>query len=180
MKLRSPIALIAAYVAFSASAQAQTAAPKLDASWVSWQASTKTATFALIAGYPGAKSPFNFNGFVDGELTFLVPTGATVVINFVNDDGVPHSAEVISGSGPIPNMSIAPGVAIPRAYTRKALEGMNQGEKDAMRFTVPTAGDYRIFCGVPGHGLSGMWVWFKVDSAATEAKLVPTPKKTGS
>lgn len=180
MMLRRSSAIAVLMCALSASAHAQASAtPKLDPSWVSWSASTRTVTFSLIAGYPAAKSPFNFNGFVDGELTFVVPLSANVVMNFVNDDGVPHSAEIIPGTGQIPNTSVAPNVAIPRAYTRKALEGMNQGEKDAMRFTAQAAGNYRIFCGVPGHGLSGMWVWFKVDSTATEAKLVPTPKKAG-
>ncbi|MEA2713595.1 MAG: Sulfocyanin (SoxE) domain, partial [Gemmatimonadales bacterium] len=41
-----------------------------------------------------------------------------------------------------------------------------QGGKDAMRFTAPQSGSFRIFCAVPGHGLSGMWIRFKVDPAA--------------
>jgi sulfocyanin len=141
----------------------------IDAAWLKWDAATKTATFALIAGAPAAASPFNFNRFTEGALTWTVPVGSTVVMNFVNEDGVPHSAEVIAGAGQMPNMSTAPSSAIPRAYSRKALEGMNQGETDVMRFTASTPGSYRIFCGVPGHGLSGMWFWFKVDAAAKEA-----------
>ncbi len=177
MKLHTMVGSAVALLALSASAQAQSPAPRIDPTWLSWKADTKTATFALEAGAPAAKSPFNFNGFVDGELTFVVPLASTVVINFVNEDGVPHSAEVISGTAPIPNTSIAPNVAIPRAYTRKALEGMNQGEKDVMRFTAQPAGDYRIFCGVPGHGISGMWIRFKVDATATQATMLYTPKK---
>ena len=141
----------------------------IDASWLKWNAETKTATFALIAGAPGAASPFNFNRYTDGGLTWTVPVGSTVVMNFVNEDGVPHSAEIIPGTGQMPNMSTVPNSAIPRAYTIKALEGMAQGEKDVMRFTTPTAGSYRIFCGVPGHGLSGMWTWFTVSADAKEA-----------
>lgn len=155
---------------------AQGQAATIDPAWLKWNADTKTATFALIAGAQGAASPFNFNRFTDGKLTWVVPVGSTVVMNFVNEDGVPHSAEVIPGSGPMPNMSTVPDAAIPRAYTIKALEGMNQGEKDVMRFTAATAGSYRIFCGVPGHGLSGMWMWFKVDAAAKEASQVLTGK----
>ena len=30
----------------------------------------------------------------------------------------------------------------------------------------PAGGSFRIFCGVPGHGLSGMWIRFKVDPGA--------------
>lgn len=153
------------------------AAVKLDQSVLKWNGETKTLTFALIGGDHGAKSPFNFNGWVDGEVTLVVPEGANVVMSFVNEDGVPHSAEIISAAKPIPNM--AGDVAIPRAYTRKALEGMNQGEKDVLRFKAAPAGDYWIFCGVPGHGLSGMYIGFKVDPTVTEPKLVATPKKKG-
>ncbi len=46
------------------------------------------------------------------------------------------------------------------------MQGLPQGAKDVMRFTAPEGGSYRIFCGVPGHGLSGMWIRFKVDPAA--------------
>lgn len=153
-------------------AQGQSAT--IDPGWLKWNADTKTATFALIAGASPSASPFNFNRYTDGTLTWTVPVGSTVVMNFVNDDGVPHSAEIIPGTGQMPNMSTAPNSAIPRAYTIKALEGMNQGEKDVIRFTASTPGSYRIFCGVPGHGLSGMWIWFKVDAAAKEASQVLT------
>ncbi|MGH7628208.1 MAG: sulfocyanin-like copper-binding protein [Gemmatimonadales bacterium] len=36
-----------------------------------------------------------------------------------------------------------------------------------MRFPVPERGTYRILCGVPGHGLSGMWIWLNVDRRRT-------------
>lgn len=140
---------------------------------VAWNAVTKTVTYALIAGAPNAKSPFNFNGYVDGELTVVVPVGVTVVMNFINEDGVPHSAAVIVDKDPMPTE--APNAAIPRAYTIKAVEGMNQGEKDVMRFKTDVAGSYRIFCGVPGHGLSGMWIRLRVDAAATEPRLETAP-----
>jgi hypothetical protein len=64
--------------------------------------------------------------------------------------------------------------AIPRAYTNKVLEGLAQEGSDVMRFAVPESGTYRIFCGVPGHGLSGMWIWMKVDPAAKAPSFGPT------
>lgn len=126
--------------------------------WLSYDAGTNTVTFELIAG------PFTFNGYRDGGATLLVPSNAKVVLNFVNKDGTPHSAIVISGDGSIPNSPTEP--AIPRAYTNKALEGLPQEATDVMSFPVPEKGAYRIVCGVPGHGLSGMWIWLKVDPAA--------------
>jgi plastocyanin len=133
--------------------------------YVSWDATTNTATLELVAG------PFKFNDASNGSATFTVPANAKVVINFVNKDGTPHSAEVIAGDGPIPNSASEP--AIPRAYTNKVQEGLPQEATDVMKFTGPASGKYRIFCGVPGHGLSGMWIWMNVDPAAKTASFHP-------
>lgn len=133
-----------------------------------WDAKTSTATLELVAG------PFNFNDATNGSATFSVPGKANVVIDFVNKDGTPHSAMVISGEGPVPNQADEP--AIPRAYTNKAQEGLPQEATDVMKFTVPERGKYRIFCGVPGHGLSGMWIWMNVDPAAKSARFGKTGK----
>jgi hypothetical protein len=131
-----------------------------------YDAGSNTVTFELIGG------PFNFNGFTNGGTTLTVPAKSNVVMNFINKDGTPHSAEVISGEGSIPNAAVDP--AIPRAYTNKLLEGLPQEASDVMRFQVPESGTYRIFCGVPGHGLSGMWIWMKVDPAAKAPRFGPT------
>ncbi len=133
-------------------------APATQNKWLSYDAATNTVTFELIAG------PFTFNGYRDGGATLVVPPKANIVMNFVNKDGTPHSAQIISGDGPVPNAAVD--AAIPRAYTNKVLEGLPQEGSDVMRFPVPESGTYRIFCGVPGHGLSGMWIWMKVDPAA--------------
>jgi hypothetical protein len=135
--------------------------------WLSYDAATKTVTFELVAG------PFTFNGYRNGGGTLVVPPKANVVMNFVNKDGTPHSAILISGDGPIPNSATDP--AIPRAYTNKVLEGLPQEGTDVMRFPAPESGTYRIFCGVPGHGLSGMWIWMKVDPAAKAPTFGATP-----
>ena len=140
-----------------------------DSQSLKWDPATKTVTFELIAGGDGAKSPFNFNGYIDGEANLLVPPGAEVVMNFVQKDGTPHSAELIADQDPMPNMGGE--AAIPRAYTSKVVEGLPQEAKDVIRFTAPDSGSYRIFCGVPGHGLSGMWIRFTVDPAAKEPKF---------
>jgi plastocyanin len=144
---------------------AATSAPGSDQG-VKYDGASNTVTFELVAG------PFNFNGFTNGAATLTVPSKANLVVNFVNKDGTPHSAEVISGDGPIPNAAGDP--AIPRAYTNKALEGLPQEATDVMRFSVPESGSYRFFCGVPGHGLSGMWIWLKVDPAAKAPSFGPT------
>jgi hypothetical protein len=147
---------------------AASAADTTQDKWLSYDAATNTVTFELIAG------PFTFNGYRNGEGTLVVPSKANIVMNFINKDGTPHSAIVISGEGPVPNSASDP--AIPRAYTNKALEGLPQEAGDVMRFPVPESGTYRIFCGVPGHGLSGMWIWMKIDPAVKTPSFGPTKK----
>jgi hypothetical protein len=134
--------------------------------WLKYDAATNTVTFELIAGV------FSFNGYTSGGATLIVPSKANIIMNFVNKDGTPHSAEIISGEGPLPNAAVD--AAIPRAYTTKVLEGLPQEGSDVMRFSVPESGNYRIFCGVPGHGLSGMWIWMRVDPSAKAPSLGPT------
>lgn len=137
-----------------------------DSGFVQYDAKTRTVTFRLVAG------PFQFNGYGSGGATLTVPPGTTNVWNFEQGDGTPHSAEVASGTGPVPNSGGDP--AIPRAYTNKVAEGIAQGGTDVIRFTAPDSGSYRIICGVPGHALSGMWIWLKVDPAAKVPAFAPT------
>ncbi len=132
--------------------------------WLSWDPAASTVTFALVAGAPGKSGPFNFNGYTTGGATLVVPAKSTVVMNFVNDDYTPHSAVVFGDAGPLPNMG--GDAAIPRAYTRDLTQGMPQGGKDRMRFTAPESGIVRVICGVPGHAVSGMWIFLRVDPSA--------------
>jgi plastocyanin len=152
----------------TASAAAKVAVQPTDSEYVKWDPATKTVTFKLVAG------PFDFNHFTNGGGTLTVPAGSTNVWNFLQNDGTPHSAEVAAGTGPVPNSGGDP--AIPRAYTNKVVEGMAQGETDVLRFTAPDTGSYRIICGVPGHALSGMWIWLKIDPAAKAPTFGATPK----
>jgi hypothetical protein len=159
----------------AAAATAAAPAQAGDSKWLSFDAATNTVTFQLVAGAPGSAGPFNFNGYTNGDAALVVPPKARIVMNFVNEDGTPHSAELISGTGPIPNIGGDP--AIPRAYTRDVTQGLPQFGKDVLRFTAPDQGEYRIFCSVPGHGLSGMWIWFKVDPAAKTPSFGGTKKQ---
>jgi plastocyanin len=144
---------------------AQTAPSK----WLSYDAATKTVTFALEAG-SGASGLFNFNGYAKGAATLVVPPGSTVVMNFVNLDATAHSAELIADADPMPAVVGDP--AIPGARTAAVTQGLPKGGKDVMRFTAPPRGSFRITCGVPGHGLSGMWIRLKVDPAAKSPSWV--------
>jgi sulfocyanin len=170
--VRAPLlALVLGALGWASPGLAQSAPPTP----LSYDAATKTVTFALQAGAPAtphATGPFNFDGYSNGAATLLVPPGSTVVMNFVNLDGTPHSAELIADADPMPEMGGDP--AIPAAYTADLTQGMPQGGTDVMRLTAPPTGSFRIFCGVPGHGASGMWIRFKVDPAATAPRWVTT------
>src|SRR5438309_6730730 len=129
-----------------------------------------------IPAYRRAHRPeraLNFNGFSDGGLTFVVPVGWQTEIDFRNHDGMlPHSAEIINPSTPLPVQSVAP--AIPRAFTLSLDQGLVSEATDTMRFTAQPAGDYLIFCGVPGHGAAGMWIRFQVSASAKTPALLLT------
>lgn len=137
-------------------------------STLTFDPATKTVTFQLVAG------PFVFNGAGSGGATLTLPPKSNVVINFVQNDGTPHSAEVDSAGGPVPNSGGNP--AIPRAYTNKVVEGLPQGSTDVIKFTAPDSGKFRIICGVPGHATGGMWIWMTVDPSAKAPSFGPTPK----
>ena len=152
------------------------AAQSIDPKWMKVDSAVKRVTLELVAGLTPFNGALNFNGFRDGELTFVVPAGWSVVVNFLNQDGMlSHSAEVILDDVPVPLRAVDP--AIPRAYTRDLEAGIAYGGgKDVMRFTASPPGAYRLFCAVPGHGAAGMWVRLKVDANVTVPGMAFTPK----
>lgn len=154
---------------------ADTGRQAIDPAWLKADAASKTATFALIAGLTGENGALNFNGYADGELTWTVPVGWNVVMNFSNMDGdLPHSAELIEDQEPLPPGPVEP--AIQRAYTIKLSQGLQNGETDVIRFKAEKPGDYLIFCAVPGHGVAGMWIRFKVSDQAQQPTMEATPR----
>ena len=157
---------------FAVPVQAQ--AQRVDSTWLSFDPAAKTARFQLIAGLTGLNGALNFNGFRDGGLTLVVPVGWTVEIAFRNHDGMlPHSAEVISPQTPLPTQPVSP--AIPRAFTLNLAAGLPPQGTDVMRFGAKPAGEYLIFCGVPGHGAAGMWIRLSVSATAQTPALLSTP-----
>jgi hypothetical protein len=149
---------------------------RLDTAWMSFDAAAKTVRFQLIAGLTGLNGALNFNGFRDGGLTFVVPLGWQTTMEFRNHDGMlPHSAEVIAPVNPLPAQPVDP--AIPRAFTVRLATGLPPEGTDLMRFAAKPAGEYLIFCGVPGHGASGMWIRLSVSATAPIPTLLLTPAK---
>lgn len=146
----------------------------VDSSQLTVDSATKTATFQLVAGQTKLNSGLNFNGFNDGKLTVTVPQNWNVVIQFVNKDpNLPHSAEVVDTTKPMPAGPVDP--SFPRAMTIKLMEGLASGETDTFRFTASKPGSYMLFCPVPGHGLAGMWIRLKVSPTDKRPTLTNTP-----
>lgn len=158
-------------VAQVAAGQTPTTKAAIDSSWLSVDSAAKTATFHLTSGLTQLNGGLNFNGFNDGKLALTVPVGWNVVIHFANKDpNLPHSAEVVDTAKPMPAGPVDP-PAFPRAMTVKLMTGLAAGDSDTVRFVANKAGSYMIFCGVPGHGLAGMWIRLHVSPAEKRPSL---------
>jgi len=168
--LAAMVGLVTLSLAVPATAQQQ----RVDPTWLTFDSAAKTVRFQLIAGLTGLNGALNFNGFRDGGLTLVAPVGWMTEIDFRNHDGMlPHSAQVIAPQTPLPTQPVGP--AISRAFTLKLAEGLPSEATDVMRFTAQPAGEYLIFCGVPGHGAAGMWIRFRVSATAKTPALLLTP-----
>ena len=164
-----PLLLIAAPAAGQA-----TQTSRLEPALLTVDTAAKSVTFELIAGMTTANGSLNFNGTKGGALTLVVPRGWRVTLNFANrDKNLPHSAQVITGQGAIP---MGPGTtAFPGATSTEPGTGVPAtAPMEPLRFVAATAGEYRIVCAVPGHGMAGMWMKLTVDpTARTPSISVP-------
>src|SRR6267378_1937951 len=170
-KLSSLVAPLLLLVAPLCAAQSPATRPQIDCNWLTVDTTAKTATFALTSGLTPLNSGLNFNGYNDGKLTLTVPAGWNVMIRFANHDAnLPHSAEVVDTTKPMPAGPVEP-PAFPRAMTVRLMQGLASGEADSVRFVANKAGSYMIFCAVPGHGLAGMWIRLKVSPTEKRPSL---------
>jgi sulfocyanin len=172
MKRSSLAWLAVAAAVLSAGALARVGPPASAApSWMTVDAAHKRVSFTVIASDGGPNGTLNFNGYANGQMTVTVPAGWTVHINFDNAGAgaLPHSFEVIQ-KGKIPPQGINPAIA--GAESRDLVDGVPPLQKDAFDFTATPAGNYVWFCGVPGHGLSGMWDVFVVSATAKAPAVV--------
>jgi sulfocyanin len=140
-------------------------------SWMSIDAGAKKVEMDVVAGFNPNNSNWNFNGYYEGDLTVVVPEGWRVEITFGNRDGdVPHSLVVMADPGP-DNLPLQAGreqAAFSRAYSKSPEQGISAGDQDTIAFATNKTGEFLWFCGVPGHGQSGMWIRFAVAVAAEQ------------
>jgi sulfocyanin len=133
--------------------------------YLSWNADTKVAHLTLHAGAQGVNGGMNFNGAQRGGHAVILPVGWRVQVTLVNDDNaLPHSAIVIAAGDSVPNRVDTP--AFPGAATASADEGILVGDSTAFAFTTERAGEFWLFCAVPGHGRAGMYLRLTVSRTA--------------
>ena len=152
----------------SVSAKHHESGEKINPSWMVVDSSNKLVTFTLTSAYNGNNGSWNYNGFYNGSANLVVPQGWNVNLKFVNPDGnYRHSVAVIKmWDGDVPQEADESLVAIARAYSLSPSQGCLSCEED-VKFKAKnrddyTIGKYSVFCGVPGHGGSGMWLGFSV------------------
>ena len=129
----------------------------------------KSVTFTLTSAYNGNNGSWNYNGFYNGSANLVVPQGWNVNLKFHNPDGnYRHSIAVIKMFDPnnVPQEADEQLVAIARAYSLSPVNGCLSCKED-VKFKAKnrddyTIGKYSVFCGVPGHGATGMWLGFSV------------------
>ena len=129
-----------------------TAAPA--SRWLTFNTSQHTATLTLIAGYHGANSGFNYDGYSHGQMVVSVPVGYTVTVKLTNQGSLPHSAAVVSGSPTSTTVAFA-GASAP---SQNISTGIAIGQSAHFHFTPKAPGTFYIVCLVPGHEQLGMWM----------------------
>lgn len=141
-------------------------AQAIDPAWMQVDSAAKQVSIALLAGAPGVNGGLNFNGFTGGGLTFVIPAGWRVMMVFGNQDrALTHSFEVITPRSPLPIQGVTPSIA--GAGSKEQLLGISATTPpETVRFTASPAGEYLVYCAVPGHGMAGMWVRLRIDASA--------------
>jgi sulfocyanin len=138
----------------------------------------KRVALDIVAAFNANNSGLNFNGYYRGDMTVAVPAGWTVDIDFRNNDAVlPHSLVVTRPYGPghFPEQVGAQDAAIAKAYTRNPEAGIPSPQSDELEFVAAPPGNYYFLCGVPDHGVGGMWTKFKVENEGQRPYVTVAP-----
>ncbi|MCL6548352.1 MAG: hypothetical protein K6T30_05530 [Alicyclobacillus sp.] len=136
-------------------AQAKASFTATPGHWVTKDRAAKTADLLVIAAYRNANGGMSFDGYAHGQLKVTVPLGWKVNVKFENDSPIPHSVMIVSASTKGKAAGFQP--AFPHAQTPNPSRGYAGKGSQQFTFTASKAGTYLIWCGVPGHGLAGMY-----------------------
>jgi len=162
-----------------ATAPATTPSPAPTGNKLPYDASSKTVYVTLDT----RTANYDFNGSTKGKLVIYIPAGWNLVIKYVNKDpgGLPHSVGIVANNTPTPKNAdlTKDGKLIAWAPDGKLgvsgfKEGIGPDETTVMEASSIQKGVYWIACGVPGHGISGMWIILVSSDAVTEPYFVTT------
>lgn len=70
-------------------------------------------------------------------------------------------------------MAPSPTPAFPGATTANFVAGLPKGAKQTFTFEASKAGTYEFICGVPAHGVAGMWDSLVVSDTADAPSVTP-------
>ncbi len=130
----------------------QASAPPLS---LAADAGAKTVSLTLVAGYNGANSGLNFDGYFNGNLEIDVAKGWSVTVTCGNKGPLNHSCAIVADEAA--SQPLFAGAATPNPGA-----GLPSGQQASFTFKPDQAGTFRIACLVPGHEPEGMWIVFKV------------------
>ncbi len=134
---------------------------------LSSDAAAKTVSFTLVAGYNGANSGLNFDGYSSGNVEIDAPQGWTVTIRCGNKGPLNHSCAVVADGAA--SQPLFTGATTPNPGA-----GLPAGQQASFTFKPDRTGTFRLVCLVPGHEPEGMWIVFKVVSSGSPAAYAVT------
>jgi hypothetical protein len=157
---------------------------QLTPSWLKVDPASKKAEVDVIAAFNDNNTSWNFNGYHTGNATVLIPLGWTVEMAFRNQEAeIPHSLVVIADPGDetqYPQEAGEDTATFAGAHTKNPIEGTGVQGGDRVSFQADKAGDFLWYCGVPGHGLAGMWIRFRAaDDVQAPALMVTDEAEPG-
>ncbi|HEX2716368.1 MAG TPA: sulfocyanin-like copper-binding protein, partial [Gemmatimonadaceae bacterium] len=125
--------------------------------FLTYDASTKTISVQLVAGYTGTNGSLNFNGGARGTQGISVPLGWHVHVSLTNrSQDLQHSAVVVREVLP-PPLEL-PAAAFDGATIEKRDDGIRNDEAASFDFVPTRRGRFMLACGVAGHAEGGMWI----------------------
>lgn len=135
-------------------------------SWMSIDTEARTVTLRVVAGLNETNNYWNFNGLAHGAATIVVPVGFRVTMEFVNEDpNMAHSVGIDARQETYPAVFENPDPALEGAISANPTDLMKatqSGESETMTFSATTPGEFAMLCYIPGHVVTGMWVYFDV------------------
>jgi len=103
---------------------------------VTWNVAKREVQWKVIADDGRQNGGMNFDGYANGDMTLVVPTGWRVVIEFENASLMPHSAMVVPYDVRARASFDASMLAFPGAETPNPSQGEPKGTRNEIVFTA--------------------------------------------